>query len=48
VISELKTWDNKKLIFEALREIIDVHERYKNFAEKTRSEAEEYIKKYFR
>lgn len=43
VITHLKTWENKKLIAEALEEIIDVHDRYKNFAAMTQEEARRYI-----
>ncbi|MBI5680182.1 MAG: HEAT repeat domain-containing protein [Methanobacterium sp.] len=43
VISSLKKWENKKLVNDALIEIIAVHKRYK-FAEKSPKEAEEYIK----
>ena len=45
VIAHLKTWENKELVSEALDEIIDVHERYKNFAALTQKGAKEYIKK---
>jgi HEAT repeat protein len=43
VIAHLKTWENKKLVEDALAEIIDVHERYKNFAHLTQQQAQEYI-----
>lgn len=43
VISSLKKWENKKLVNDALEEIIDVHKRYK-FAAKSPQEVEEYIK----
>jgi HEAT repeat protein len=43
VIDHLKTWDNKTLVAEALEEIIDVHNRYKNFSALTQEEAREYI-----
>lgn len=43
VIGDLKTWENKQLVEEALAEIIDVHERYKNFSFFTRKEAIAYI-----
>lgn len=45
VIAHLKKWGNKELVDEALEEIIDVHERYKNFAVKTQREAMHYIEK---
>lgn len=47
VTGHLKTWQNKELVLEALREIIEVHERYKDFAVRTATEAEEYIKSHF-
>ena len=43
VVAELKTWDNKELVAAALDEIIDVHNRYKKFAAKTREEVLAYI-----
>ncbi len=43
VVENLNTWENKKLVAEALEEIIDVHERYKNFAAMTQAEARLYI-----
>lgn len=45
VITELKTWDNKELVQEALVEIIDVHHRYRNFSILTQAEAIDYITK---
>ena len=45
VIKELKTWDNKELVQEALAEIIDVHHRYRNFTILTQSEAIAFIEK---
>ena len=47
VIAELKNWENKQLVLDALEEIIDVHDRYKNFAVKTQQEAISYIEKNF-
>jgi hypothetical protein len=41
-ISSLNEWKNKKLVNDALEEILDVHKRYK-FAEKSPEEAREYI-----
>jgi HEAT repeat protein len=41
-ISTLKTWENKKMVKDAVTEIINVHKRYK-FADKSPEEAEEYI-----
>lgn len=43
VIADLKTWQNKALVNEAIAEIIDVHDRYKDFAVKTQQQAIEYI-----
>ena len=43
VVAHLKTWDNKKLVADALEEIIDVHERYKNFSALTQKQAQQYI-----
>lgn len=48
VIKELNTWDNQKLVEKALDEIVDVHERYKNFAALTQQEAIAYIEKHHR
>jgi hypothetical protein len=45
VIVDLKNWDNKELVRDALAEIIDVHDRYKDFAIKTKEEAIAYIEK---
>jgi HEAT repeat protein len=45
VIKDLKTWKNKHLVADAIEEIIDVHDRYKNFTIKTQEEAIEYIEK---
>lgn len=44
VISELQTWENKELTQKAIDEIVDVHERYKNFSYFTQSEAVNYIR----
>lgn len=46
VTADLKTWDNKELVADAIEEIIDVHERYKNFAFKTQKQAIDYIEKH--
>lgn len=45
VITDLKTWENKQLVAEAIGEIIDVHHRYRNFAVMTQEEARDYINK---
>ncbi|MEO8110061.1 MAG: HEAT repeat domain-containing protein [Ginsengibacter sp.] len=47
VIVHLKTWHNDDLIQRAIKEILDVHDRYKNFSELTRDEAREYIDTHF-
>lgn len=47
VIKDLKVWENTELVKEAIDEIIDVHDRYKNFSVKTQKEAIEYIEKNF-
>lgn len=46
VVRHLKTWRNKALVEKALEEIIDVHERYKDFAVLTQREARRFIKKH--
>lgn len=43
VISELNAWDNQDLVLKALDEIVDVHDRYKNFAILSQKEAIAYI-----
>lgn len=47
VVADLKNWTNKGLVADALAEIIDVHDRYKNFAAKTQAEALKYIQNNF-
>ena len=47
VIEDLKHWENKELVKDAIDEIIDVHHRYKNFSVKTQAEAIKYISKHF-
>lgn len=47
VVADLKTWENKELVKDALEEIIDVHDRYKDFAVKTQQQAIDYIGKHF-
>ena len=44
VVEHLKTWENKKLVADTLEEIIDVHDRYKDFSALTRRQAQQYIK----
>jgi HEAT repeat protein len=46
VIAHLKTWENKQLVTDAVAEIIDVHDRYKDFAVLTQEEAIAYIDKH--
>jgi hypothetical protein len=47
VVADLKTWKNKELVADALEEIIDVHDRYKDFAVMTQEEAKRYIDDHF-
>lgn len=47
VVNQLKTWDNKELVCKALDEIIDVHDRYKDFAILTQAQAKQYIAEHF-
>jgi vesicle coat complex subunit len=46
VVAALKNWENQEIVHEALKEIIEVHKRYK-FAFKSPQEAENYIKANF-
>lgn len=43
VIAHLNTWKNKALVSDAIEEIIDVHERYKDFSILSQEEAIRYI-----
>jgi hypothetical protein len=43
VIAHLNTWENKKLVEKALNEIVEVHDRYKNFAFYTQEQAIKHI-----
>lgn len=43
VIEELKNWENKQLVTDALAEIIDVHYRYRNFSALSQEQAKTYI-----
>ncbi|PKP03671.1 MAG: hypothetical protein CVU11_07345 [Bacteroidetes bacterium HGW-Bacteroidetes-6] len=45
VIKHLNTWENAELVGKALKEIADVHNRYKNFAFYTEALARKYIEK---
>jgi HEAT repeat protein len=47
VTAHLKSWDNKELVLHALDEIIDVHERYKDFTVLTQQQAIDYIDKHY-
>lgn len=47
VVEHLKTWENKQLVQDALKEIIDVYDRYKDFASKTQEQAIQYIAKHY-
>jgi hypothetical protein len=47
VIADLKSWENKELVSDAIGEIIDVHDRYRNFAAMTEEEARVYIQNTF-
>ena len=48
VLAHLKTWDNAAIVDKTIDEIIDVHDRYKDFAALTRQEAIDYINRHFR
>lgn len=48
VIAQLNNWQNKELIERAVEEIIDVHDRYKDFAVLSQKQATLYIKKHFK
>jgi HEAT repeat protein len=47
VIADLKRWENQELVADAIEEIIDVHDRYRNFAAMTQEEARAYIQHHF-
>jgi hypothetical protein len=47
VVANLKKWDNRELVNDALTEIVDVHHRYRDFAVLTQAEVKKYIKKYY-
>lgn len=47
VIADLKNWENKELVIEAIDEIIDVHYRYRTFAILSQDEAKKYIEAHF-
>ncbi len=48
VIEDLNHWNNKELTDNAVEEIIDVHERYKNFSFLTQKDAIDYIEKHYK
>ncbi|WP_199562706.1 HEAT repeat domain-containing protein [Pedobacter chinensis] len=48
VVEQLKSWDNKELVLQALDEIIDVHNRYKDLAILTQEQAINYIDKHYK
>jgi len=48
VVEHLKSWDNQDLVLQALDEIIDVHDRYKNFTIFTQEKAIAYIDEHYR
>jgi hypothetical protein len=43
VIAHLATWKNDKLVKEVIKEIIDVHHRYRNFAALSQAQAKQFI-----
>lgn len=47
VISDLKKWTNKKLIKDALEEIIQVQSQYMEFSSNSKSDVEKHIKREF-
>ncbi len=44
VIEHLNSWENKEVVRKSVEEIIDVHNRYKDFSVLTQAQAFEYIK----
>lgn len=48
VIAHLNKWNNKELTDEAVEEIIDVHDRYKDFSVLTQQQAIDYIDKHYK
>lgn len=46
VIERLKKWENQALVKKAVIEIIDVHERYKDFAVLSKEAARNYVDAY--
>jgi HEAT repeat protein len=48
VITHLNDWENRELTSDAVEEIIDVHDRYKDFAILSQKQAAQYIKKHYK
>jgi HEAT repeat protein len=48
VIADLGSWENKKLTEDAIEEIIDVHDRYSDFAILSQKQAIRYIEEKFK
>jgi HEAT repeat protein len=48
VLNDLKHWDNEEIKEKAIEEIIDVHERYKDFSYYTQVQAIEVIKRIYK
>jgi HEAT repeat protein len=48
VVADLNSWQNKELTNEAVEEIIDVHDRYKDFSILTQQQAMTYIDKHYK
>lgn len=48
VIKHLKSWDNNELVLQAMDEIIDVHNRYRDFSILTQQQAIEYINNHYK
>ena len=47
VVEHLRSWKNKALVQEALEEVIDVHDRYRDFSVLSQKEAKAYIESHF-
>lgn len=47
VVMHLKKWENNELVQDALEEIIDVHERYKDFSFLSQEQARQFISTHF-
>ena len=47
VLHDLKNWDNQELVKDALQEIIDVHDRYQDFATLSQKQVKEIIGQMF-